>query len=113
MFYPIVGGDNQVTFAAGSTISQETGEPVFLDAGASVTFRVQDEAGVDLAGETWPQTARYIANSQGLFLAVLRDTVALEPHVECWFVAEVDYGPDARRPWRIRMHPLPGEDETS
>ncbi len=107
MQYPVVGSDNAVLLRGAWTLNALTLEEVFLDNGAVVTFRIQDEAGVDLAGETWPQTAQYVPNSQGDFFCPLRRAIAFEPHVECLMIATVNYGVDAQRTWYIPLHPLP------
>lgn len=123
MFYPTIGVDTlfypgDVGYphdpALGSglwTTSRTTLQSTYLDAGATVTYRVQDDTGADLAGETWPQTATYVPDSLGKFVVLLRDTIAFQPHVECTLVITAEYGADALGRFVERLHPVPpGED---
>jgi hypothetical protein len=124
MHYPIIGSDyvlyptdeathNPDNPAAGlglSTISATTLQRMPLDNGVTVTYRVQDDAGDDLAGDTWPQTATFVAGSQGKVVVLLRDSLVFTPHVECTCVITADYGVDAHRTWKERLHPLPADD---
>jgi hypothetical protein len=114
--YPIIGADYllyPLDPATGTGLWMRSGvtlAQVYLDGTATVTYRVQDEAGVDVTGDTWPQTAVYVTGSQGKFVVLLRDTLAFTPHVECNCVITVDAGGDAHRVWKERLHPLPPED---
>ena len=92
------------------TYSRATLTKVYLDAGATVTYVVEDDDGVNLAGETWPQTATFVSGSLGKFVVLLRDTIAFQPHVECNLVITIDYGADALGRLVERLHPiLPGQ----
>lgn len=112
MFFLTVGRDQTLLFVKGTTMHPETLEPVNLDAGTSVLYRIVDAEGMDIpdtAGNPWPQTATY-SSTRHAFIALIRDTVAMVPHVECRFVGTIDHGPDARWPFDEWVHPLhPGE----
>lgn len=99
-----VANDNTVRLTGARTTRLDTGEDVYLDAGATVTFRVQSMSYVDVTGETWPVTMSYIAGSQGDFIGVLRDTVVLDAGLEYRFVGQVDNGVDQHGSWDIPLH---------
>ena len=112
MHYPIIGADYVVYTAAPGlwSLSLTTLEQIALDDTATVTYRVQDDLGVDLAGELWPQAATYIEDSDGQFTVLLRSSIAFVPHVECTLVIDVANGPDAQRQYRERLHPVTPAD---
>ena len=89
-----IATDHLIRLTGASTVSLETGERVYLDAGATVEFRLQTPDFIDVTGETWPQPMHYIANSAGDFLGVLRDTVALVPLQTYRLVTTIDNGVD-------------------
>lgn len=98
------GNDHAVTFSGAQTLSLTTGVRVYLTGAAVVTFRVQTVAGVDVAGASWPLTMTYISGSQGDFIGVLPDAVALVAGTAYRFVATVDAGANQYGTWTI---PLP------
>jgi hypothetical protein len=87
-----------------TTTSLATGLPVFLDAGATVTFRVQTTAHVDVSGQTWPVTMNCIA--PGYFIGVLDATVAIDPFGEYVVVCNVTFGGQALGHWEIPLEVL-------
>ena len=44
---------------------------------ATVTVTVKDAAGSEVSGQTWPTTMDYVASSNGIYRAVLQDTMSL------------------------------------
>ena len=94
-----IDNDHVVRFSGAKTTRLDTGEDVFLDAGAVVQFRIQTTDHVDVAGETWPQTMSYIAGSEGDFIGVLRRSVVIETDTTYLFIGTADYGVDSHAHW--------------
>jgi hypothetical protein len=107
----LVDNDNVVRLNGAQVTNLTTGERQYLDAQAVVQFRVQDEDYEDVAGETWPVTMTYLANSQGNFIGVLAADVALEADTDYHFLATVEYGANAHGTWDIPLRVLT-RDET-
>ena len=116
MYYPIIGADFLVYAADPATgaglwsLSLTTLQQVYWDDTATVTYHVEDAAGVPLLGETWPQVATYVEDSDGQFTVLLRSSIAFVPHVECTLVIDAQNGPDAKRQFREPLHPRPPEE---
>jgi hypothetical protein len=87
-----------------TTISLATGLPVFLDAGATITFRVQTTAHVDVSGQTWPVTMACIV--PGYFIGVLDTAVDITPLGEYIVVCNVTFGGQALGHWEIPLEVL-------
>ena len=102
--YAYVGNDLVVRLVGAQAVNLSTGVATYLTGAATVQFRIQTAAYVDVAGETWPQAMSYIAGSEGNFLGVVRNDVALQAGVAYRFIATVDAGPDQHGTWDI---PLP------
>ena len=100
-----IGNDHIVRFSGATVTRLDTGEDVFLDGGATVTFRIQTEAHVDVTGETWPVALSYLG-SDGNFIGVLRNEVVLEPNDLYRFVGTADFGVDMRATWDIPVQAL-------
>lgn len=96
-----VGNDNVVRLTGARAVNLSDGASTFLDGTATVTFRLQTPDQVDVAGETWPVTMEYILGSDGDFLGILRDTLALTPGTLYTFVGTADHGVDQHGAWRI------------
>lgn len=62
---------------------------------AAVTVTLVDDAGVDVVGETWPLTMGYVAASNGLYRAVLKDTLTLVP--DDLYTAKIDVNDGANK----------------
>lgn len=101
-----VGNDNVVRLTNARAISLATGLATTLTAGATVTFRVQTAAYVDVAGDTWPQAMTYIAGSDGDFLGVLRNEVVLVPGTRYRFIGTALGGTDQFGYWDLALDAL-------
>jgi hypothetical protein len=108
--YAYVQSDNAVWLRGAATINFLTGEHVFLDGVAIVTFRVQTADHVDLPGTIWPETMQYIDGSDGDFLGVLRDTLTWEPDQTYRLVATVEAGPDQKRTWDMPLRTVVSQE---
>lgn len=98
------GNDTLVHFEGGATRNLATGEPVFLNAAATVQFWVQTAAYVDVDGDTWPQPMTWVGGSEGHFVGVLRGTVQLQEDTEYRFVGTVDNGTDQHATFDEPLH---------
>jgi hypothetical protein len=98
-----IANDHVVRLTGARAISLATGLVTYLTAGATVNFRIQTSAYVDVAGETWPQTMTYIAASNGDFLGVLRNEVALVAGQLYRFIGTVQGGTDQSGIWDIPL----------
>lgn len=98
-----LGSDHVVRLTGASTTVMTTGETTYLNAGATVTFRVQTLEHVDVDGEAWPVQMTYIEGSDGDFIGVLRDTVDLDDQVEYRFLGTVENGLDQRGTWELPL----------
>ena len=99
-----VANDNVIHFEGGSTINLSTGQPSYLNAAATVQFRVQTQAYVDVPGQSWPAVMTWISGSDGHFIGVLRAAVELEDDTEYRFIATVDNGVDQDALYDIPLH---------
>lgn len=86
-----VANDNRL-LAAGLHTYDETGTKVYLDASATVAVTLTDDAGVNVAGETWPLALDYIAGSHGDYQAVLRNELVLVAGREVTGTLVIDAG---------------------
>jgi hypothetical protein len=101
--YALMDSDNVVQLTGLATLNLQTGVRTYLDATATVTFRVQTPDHVDVPGYVWPETMQYVVGSQGTFLGVLRDTIPWDADQIYRLVATVDAGPEQRRVWDMRL----------
>ena len=99
-----VGSDNVVHFDGGSSVNLATGERVYLNAAATVSFTVQTAGYVNVPGQNWPAPMVWITGSQGDFLGILQNEVELEPEVEYRLIATVDFGANQHGEWDIPLH---------
>jgi hypothetical protein len=75
----------------------ETGDKLYLGAGALVECALTDMQDVPIAGEVWPLVLEYVPGSQGDFEGVLRDTLELPQVGDCVKARfTIDNGPDQR-----------------
>ncbi len=68
---------------------------------ATVTVTLVDKDDVNVVGESWPLTMNYVAASNGLYRAVLKDTLTLV--VDDLYTAKVDVnaGVDKQAHWEF------------
>jgi hypothetical protein len=68
---------------------------------ATVTVTLVDKDDVEVAGETWPLTMSYVAASDGLYRAVLKDTLTFV--VDDLYTAKIDAndGADRQAHWKF------------
>lgn len=105
-----VSSDNTLWLRGAQTTNLLTGERSFLNASASVTFRVQTADHVDLPDYTWPESMQYIADSPGDFLGVLRDDIPWSADQTYRLVAIVDAGNNQRRTWDMPLRVIVSQD---
>lgn len=68
---------------------------------ATVAVTLVDEDDVEVVGESWPLTMTYVAASNGLYRAVLKDTLTLV--VDALYTAKIDVndGPNKVAHWKF------------
>ena len=68
----------------------------------TVTLTLMDVDGVELAGETWPLTMSYITDSDGVYRAVIQDTLSLTPGAT--YIAELTADGDSlQAQWTVEL----------
>lgn len=67
---------------------------------ATVTAVMKDAAGAELAGQTWPLTLGYVADSDGHYQGVLEDGLEMSEFGRYWIEITVDSGGDLIGFWR-------------
>lgn len=90
--------DNDMTLEVSSLRDEVTG--AYIN-DATVTVSLADEDAVAVTGETWPLAMSYIASSDGVYRATLKDTLTLA--VGARYVATViaDAGTGRRGQWEL------------
>lgn len=68
---------------------------------ATVTATLVDSEGVDVVGESWPITLAYVAASDGLYQAILKDTLTLAPGDLYTAKIDADDGPNKVAHWEF------------
>lgn len=89
---------NDMLLEVANLRDQATGD--YLNA-ATVTVSLEDSEGNAVVGESWPLALSYITASNGVYRAILRDTLTLA--VDARYVAEViaDSGEGRRARWDL------------
>lgn len=77
---------------------QATGD--YLNA-ATVTVTLQDSAGVNVTGETWPLAMTYVTSSNGVYRATLKDTLSLTANARYVATVIADAGSGKRGQWEL------------
>lgn len=72
---------------------------------ATVTVTVKDEAGAEVAGQSWPETMAYVASSDGLYRGIIEDDVELTAGTTYVAHVEVDAGVDRVGHWEFNFVP--------
>lgn len=75
-----------------------TGEPVN---DAAVTVTLEDSADNTVVGESWPLALTYVADSDGIYRATLRDTLALQINARYVATVTADDGEGRRARWDL------------
>lgn len=68
---------------------------------ATVTVTLRDEAGAEVAGDTWPKTMAYLAGSNGVYRATLPHTLALTASQRVTAAISVDAGAGLVAAWDV------------
>lgn len=77
---------------------QATGD--YLNA-ATVTVTLEDDADVQVTGESWPLAMSYVASSNGVYRATLRDTLSLTNNARYVATVIADAGEGKRGRWDV------------
>jgi hypothetical protein len=70
---------------------------------ATVSVTLLDKTGAPISGETWPLSLGYVAASQGVYRATLRNELVLGPHRTVTARIVADDGPDRHATWEIAL----------
>ncbi|KKK68278.1 hypothetical protein LCGC14_2945670 [marine sediment metagenome] len=68
---------------------------------ATVTATLVDSKDVNVVGESWPITLSYVAASDGLYQAILKDTMTLVSGGLYTAKIDADDGPNKRAHWEF------------
>lgn len=69
---------------------------------ATVTVRLQEVTGENVAGQLWPITMLYVPNSSGIYRATLPYTLPLIPNKRYVATIVADAGPGLRAEWDMQ-----------
>ena len=73
---------------------------------AAIAATVKDEAGVEVAGQTWPVTMAFVAASNGNYRGVLSEDVAFVAKTNYIAHIEANAGTNRIGHWEFKFKPL-------
>jgi hypothetical protein len=73
---------------------------------AIVVFTVKDKAGVEVAGETWPQTMTYVEGSDGDYRGILTAALELVAKQHYTAIIEADGGGERIGHFEVPFRPV-------
>jgi len=68
---------------------------------ATVTMTLKDANGEELAGQDWPWSMAYLADSDGTYRGIIKDTVEMQDGVEYFAHIDATGGPDQVGHWEF------------
>jgi hypothetical protein len=92
----IIFEGNDMVLELSELMNEITGEIIN---NAVVTVTLSDEAGAPVNGNSWPLPLEYIIGSDGIYRAILADTLALTPDARYFAELVADAGPGLRAKW--------------
>ena len=101
----IIGSDNLAQIAS---LKNAVADTFVNDATCTVTL--YNNAGTEVSGETWPLSMGYVAASDGIYRAIITDTVTsnLSPNKRYRLVYSADGGADLKRDWHVWVNAIRG-----
>lgn len=68
---------------------------------ATVTVTLKDSSGSNVAGQTWPTTMAYVAASDGVYRAIMKDGLSIAAEGEYTAFIEANAGTDRIGHWEF------------
>lgn len=94
----ILFSGNDMVVEVRELANEVTGEPIN---DATVSCTLKDASGATVAGQSWPTTLAYVAESDGVYRSSLAYTISLSANARYSLHIDIDGGAGLRGHWEV------------